>query len=192
MRTRLAGVAANRETSERAGDFLTGATWMIYDSECSGRCICVIGPRSPDLLSRHFCSDLEPSFRIRKKKKEKMANNLSIIITRYLLYPRCCLLITFNPFADPSSLLWFLPQYNRTTAFFFLFPPPRLVCLCGALTRCRCHSSLAASGVWVSALFVAVWFWRGEVSHLPQSISAQSPSGCCCCCCCRRCFCLFF
>lgn len=26
MRTRLAGVAANRETSERAGDFLTGAT----------------------------------------------------------------------------------------------------------------------------------------------------------------------
>lgn len=95
---------------------------MIYDSECSGRCICVIGPRSPDLLSRHFCSDLEPSFRIRKKKKKKMANNLSIIITRYLLYPRCCLLITFNPSADPSSLLRFLPQCNRTTAFFFSFP----------------------------------------------------------------------
>lgn len=38
-----------------------------------------------------------------------MANNLSIIITRYLLFPRCCLLITFNPSVALSSLLRFLP-----------------------------------------------------------------------------------
>lgn len=162
MRTRLDGVAANRRNKrvrrrfflpEQHEWFMIPSVAPLYLCNRASQPVSTIAL----LLFWPWSVVLDKT---KKGRKKKMANNLSIITTRFLLSPRCCLLITFNPSVALLSPLWFPPapsfqeakEKNNRTTFFFSF------LLCGSSVSAAFSRAAAVIHPWQPAVSESLLF----------------------------------